>query len=269
MILKYISLLLFTLSLWIFNGQNTPLTKDNSNQGVVKYKFILNLFEVEAVQTASLYFDDRQSMFIYSQGKKGTVMKKPDGQDLGEDEDLPLNLVSWYQDTIGAVFFKDLAKKKLICREFFQKVPYLTEEPAFPNIKWNISNEEKKIGSFTCQKATTRFRGRNYTAWFTMAIPISNGPWKLHGLPGLILEAVDETGEVKFLFNSIEMPFATTVSIKPPIDGKKVPFEVYKKADEIEFENHKKAVEAMDLGRGTTITLSRGKVNTIEKEYEQ
>lgn len=34
--------------------------------------------------------------------------------------------------------------------------------------------------------ATTQFRGLTYTAWFALDIPINEGPWKFHGLPGLI-----------------------------------------------------------------------------------
>jgi GLPGLI family protein len=70
-------------------------------------------------------------------------------------------------------------------------------------IKWNIVNEFKKINIYNCQKAIGNFRGREYIVWFTFEIPISLGPWKLNGLPGLILEAKDSTNMFYFYANKI------------------------------------------------------------------
>lgn len=64
--------------------------------------------------------------------------------------------------------------------------------------KWQIHPETMTILSYPCQKATCDFRGRTYEAWFTMEIPRSEGPWKLHGLPGLILKAQDSQGHYIF-----------------------------------------------------------------------
>ncbi len=57
--------------------------------------------------------------------------------------------------------------------------------------EWKITNEADVILGFPCIKATTFFRGREWTAFFTPEIPVSEGPWKLCGLPGLILKAYD------------------------------------------------------------------------------
>lgn len=58
---------------------------------------------------------------------------------------------------------------------------------------WVISPEKEKVGTYTAQKATTSFGGRQWTAWFTTAIPIQDGPYKFHGLPGLIVKVEDQT----------------------------------------------------------------------------
>ena len=52
--------------------------------------------------------------------------------------------------------------------------------------------------------AETDYHGRHWTVWFTPEIPIMDGPWKLQGLPGLILEAYEPTGQHTFVVTGIE-----------------------------------------------------------------
>lgn len=59
-------------------------------------------------------------------------------------------------------------------------------------MEWTIREEKKQIGELLCQLASCRFRGRNYEAWFAPEIPVSAGPWKMGGLPGLIVEMEDD-----------------------------------------------------------------------------
>ena len=73
-----------------------------------------------------------------------------------------------------------------------------------PEIQWTVTDEKRVIGNISCQKATAWVKGRLYDAWFASSLPFSTGPWKLHGLPGLILEAYDQKKQVQFRFVSIE-----------------------------------------------------------------
>lgn len=63
---------------------------------------------------------------------------------------------------------------------------------------WNIKSDTLTLLGQLCQKATTDFKGRVYSAWFAPSIPFSMGPWMLNGLPGLILKAEDEKKEYSF-----------------------------------------------------------------------
>ena len=62
---------------------------------------------------------------------------------------------------------------------------YYTEP--WPLMTWTLGTEHQTIIGYDCQKATCHWRGRDYEAWFTAAIPVKAGPWKFGGLPGLIL----------------------------------------------------------------------------------
>lgn len=80
---------------------------------------------------------------------------------------------------------------------------YLVEEDA-PKIDWKISKDTASFSGIHCQKATAYFKGRNWIAWFAPELPFQSGPWKLNGLPGLIIEAYDEKKEVQFQFAGME-----------------------------------------------------------------
>lgn len=66
-------------------------------------------------------------------------------------------------------------------------------------IKWNILQETAKIENYNCQKATTKFGGRTWEAWFSKDLPFPDGPYKFHGLPGLIVKLQDNTKSHQFL----------------------------------------------------------------------
>ncbi len=90
-----------------------------------------------------------------------------------------------------------------------------------------VEDSTKTILGYECIKATTNYHGRQWSVWFTPEIPMSAGPWKLLGLPGLILEAVDSTGQHHFSATGIE-------SVNMKIPEVYEPFE-YEKTTRKEF----------------------------------
>ena len=61
-----------------------------------------------------------------------------------------------------------------------------------PDIAWTLTVDTLTVNGYHCQQATTTFRGVAWTVWYTEEIPSSAGPWRLRGLPGLIVEAKSE-----------------------------------------------------------------------------
>ena len=87
-----------------------------------------------------------------------------------------------------------------------------------PDFHWQIEGSESMmVLGYKCLKATCSFRGRDYVAWFTPEIQVSNGPWKFSGLPGLILKVEDMKGDFSFVCTALypvgwEMPITRIIS---------------------------------------------------------
>ena len=75
---------------------------------------------------------------------------------------------------------------------------------SLPRIEWKLENEEKKIKGIRCLKATCRFGGRDWTAWYAPEYAMPYGPYLFNGLPGLIMQVVDKKKNFAFKFKGIE-----------------------------------------------------------------
>lgn len=118
------------------------------------------------------------------------------------------------QKTTATEIYIDKNQRQMIVSESLIKRYFY--EDAFPLINWKIMNEVKDFENLKCTKAVGEFKGRIYTAWFTTDLPISGAPWKLCGLPGLIIEAYDNKKEVFFQLSAIGKQSDSNSIISPP-----------------------------------------------------
>lgn len=75
------------------------------------------------------------------------------------------------------------------------------EEPM--DFAWEMTGELDTILGLPCMKASTKYGGRNYDAWFTLAVPINDGPYVFQGLPGLIVKVSDDKNWYTFMIKDI------------------------------------------------------------------
>lgn len=101
------------------------------------------------------------------------------------------------------VIIKDFSTSNLVVNDHIAGKRFQYEE-SIPRIEWKIGKETKEILGYRCTKATAKFRGRDYIAWYTDDIPSSDGPFLFTGLPGLILEVRDTKDQYVFIANGIE-----------------------------------------------------------------
>ena len=76
-------------------------------------------------------------------------------------------------------------------REFIFPHEYEGYEPT-PDLAWTLTYDTLTVSGYLCQQATATFRGVEWHVWYTEEIPSSAGPWRLRGLPGLIVKAESE-----------------------------------------------------------------------------
>lgn len=137
-------------------------------------------------------------------------------------------------------------------------------------IQWEISDSTKTVLGYDCIKATANYHGRDWTAWFTPDIPLQEGPWKLTGLPGLILEASESTGQHSFIATGLEASNQEIVPIYP--------YQQYDKMPRIEmlrqlrnYRDHGRAIDAaatgLNLGPDHIRTGEEVKIDFLETDY--
>lgn len=82
--------------------------------------------------------------------------------------------------------YKNYPEGRITTTDYVLPDNYIYDE-SLESVKWQLSGETKVINGFSAQKAIANLGGRTWIAWFTNEIPISDGPYKFRGLPGLII----------------------------------------------------------------------------------
>lgn len=139
-------------------------------------------------------------------------------------------------------------------------------------INWTISDEIKKVENYTLQKATTKFGGRSWTAWFCKDIPFNEGPFKLRGLPGLIFELSDAKNNFIYtLVKSRELPEVSNTSdfLESSFGNKAIPInEKQKHKLMMEFYNDPFAFERNNISKSNNdlrININGKEIHNVDE----
>ena len=109
----------------------------------------------------------------------------------------------WPHKRMKAYVYKNYPQGKMTVTDGLLMQDYIYEDTLYAQ-NWVIQDSSKLILGHECQKAVCHYRGHCWTAWFAMDIPITDGPWKLCGLPGLIMEATTEDNSHAFKLLGME-----------------------------------------------------------------
>ncbi|HET8810672.1 MAG TPA: GLPGLI family protein [Flavobacteriaceae bacterium] len=253
-------------------------THTYSQSGIITYESIINFGNSAPKKSEKkLFFNESASLYrsvanVSDRKENGQTTKTRSKKTIPIDENTATETVNiTYTSTFEPLYYFDVETQQFICRgtlfENKKFEPYIYKDNYARKIQWQLKNEFKTISGYSCQKATTDFRGRKYTAWFTTKIPLPYGPWKLNGLPGLILETYDETGEIYIVAKKIEIPKNVKKFLKKPIEGAQITFREFIERRSHESDDIIKAFMAR-LPKGTKNVTAKTKRTGFELEYE-
>tara|TARA_B110000902_G_scaffold225519_1_gene263575 strand:+ start:178 stop:1014 length:837 start_codon:yes stop_codon:yes gene_type:complete len=214
-------------------------------------------------KTFILNFDQKTSSY-----KEETTLDVPKPQVGGGN----IVMMSFGGSGNGSVYFKNIKEKRFTNQTEIMGKRFLVKDK-LPEYKWKLSSETKNIGNYTCYKATFTEEVENInmtfengeakeekikensitTAWYTVDLPVSNGPGDYQGLPGLILEIND--GKKTIVCTEITLNSSNKIDVVEPEKGKIVSQEKY---DEIQKEKTKEMMERFKSRDGKSIEIRIG-----------
>ena len=165
------------------------------NRFFYDYKFIPDSTDKANVLKEIMLLDiDKSGSKYYGQEK--FIADSTSQADLERQLKLsPNNISISRNDKPGMISYKVTKQYPDFKTHLFTKISsdsYKIEEDKKP--EWKILPDKQKIGEYNAQKATTKYGGREWTAWFSTDLPFQDGPYKFYGLPGLIVKIEDKTG---------------------------------------------------------------------------
>ncbi len=197
----------------------------NGQSSIIKVEYLCNTNLVGAKKydgLNTLYFNTYESIYIHNNYPTKTSIKRVDSKNYKS------NVIATVRpDDEGLPIYRNIQTDTMIWKTDYGKgVPRIIEP--IEKIDWKILNQHKKLDRFECTKAVGKFYGREYEVWFTPDIPVSFGPYKLGGLPGLILQAKSKDNDIKYELRSIETTTNDIEKIQPPQKGDLINMEEFK-----------------------------------------
>lgn len=221
------SLLIITITLFSTN----TFCQNSKSEGFIDYQFThhydtLNL-DKKHTETLRLYYNNDIAVYRSLARLQFDSAKHAEFQQaVSENKTFNMNLGQLPSGSIEQFFTFSKDQKTLSFRKFLN-VNYLAVDTT--TINWNLYSDTITIFGYKCQKAVGDFKGRTYTVWFSTSLPYSFGPWKLKGLPGIILKAVDSKNQVSFIASGINT-YPSTINIQLPDNPKYTTYKELMKA---------------------------------------
>lgn len=93
------------------------------------------------------------------------------------------------------IYFKDFREQTLLHQLYIEYKSYLVEGP-LEAMDWKLTSQSDTLGRYSIRKAFLYHHEDTVQAWYAEQIPIPDGPYGYHGLPGLIVRLQDRHRQI-------------------------------------------------------------------------
>lgn len=189
---------IFRLSAQFFDFPSHVIDKANLQVTYkITFKEDTNNLELKRQEEMYLFVGEKTSLFtsknVYQLMYLGRIAEREGRLDSFIEEMTKGN----YRARFIYSIFKNYPKGMLSYTEKVLPTFFIYEED-LAAFHWNLLNEQDVINGYTVQKASIQYGGRLWFAWYCPELPISDGPYKFSGLPGLILKISDSKEHYSF-----------------------------------------------------------------------
>lgn len=133
------------------------------------------------------------------------------------------------------------------------------------NFDYKLGSKTKQILGYNCRQAFVKWRGRYFELYYAPDIPISDGPFKFMGLPGLILSVQDTEGIVNIQAKYINRNKDFQVAKSLPVFEKPLSYGAYVKKLTTFIANVKAKFEAEDPG--SSLSMPYKEIEIMHSDY--
>lgn len=133
---------------------------------------------------------------------------------------------TYKQTTDSTKLFKDYTNNYFVYEERLGRDYHVIKEE-LKLFKWNEVGQRDTILGYPCKTAFAEFRGREYQAFYSTDLPFTAAPWKLHGLPGVVLRVLTTDDVLVYEAQSVEVTDNTKAVYNPFTNYEQISYDAF------------------------------------------
>lgn len=222
---------LITLTLiaagYVMSAQNTD---EAFTSGTIVYEQIVKLdikLEDDASELSDLIPKERKTKKILTFNEESSLYENVKEDKKDDMDDMASEGIMIKIEEPNNILFTDFKNKKQIEQKEFMTRQFLIESE-LETKGWKLTGNQKEILNYSCREAVKEKDSIKIMVWFTPEISVSAGPGHQTGLPGMVLAADIDNGQVSIIASEISNKPIDNAEMIMPKKGKKVTKEEFK-----------------------------------------